>query len=139
VNAYFDSSVVLRSMLHEPLAIDNWSQWELVIASELMRVEVFRAIDRLRVIGRLTDAQVPDMIASASRLVTSIEEIAIYPAVLRRAASPFASVVSTLDAIHISTALLWMSDKADPLVFVTHDIQQSVAARLAGLDVQTAP
>ena len=139
MNAYFDSSVVLRSILNEPLAIDNWSQWELVITSELMRVEVFRAIDRLRVIGRLTDAQVPDMIQSASRLVTSIEEIEIYPAVLRRAASPFASVVGTSDAIHISTALLWVSDKADPLVFVTHDVQQSVAARLAGLDVQTAP
>jgi len=44
-----------------------------------------------------------------------------------------------LNAIHIATALLWIEDESEPLVFVTHDMQQAVAARLAGLDVKTAP
>ena len=131
--------MVLRRTLDEPGAIRNWSQWELVIASELMRVEGFRAIDRLRIVGGLRDAQTAELIDSLRQLISGVHEIAIHSAVLRRATAPFSSVVTTLDAIHIATALMWMEDQDEPLVFVTHDAQQAVAARLAGLEVRTAP
>jgi predicted nucleic acid-binding protein len=49
VKAYLDASVVLRSLLHEPAAIVNWSRWELLVSSELLRVETFRALDRLHI------------------------------------------------------------------------------------------
>jgi predicted nucleic acid-binding protein len=138
VKAYFDSSVVLRRVFDEPGAIRAWSQWELVMASELLHVEGFRAIDRLRIVGERRDAQLAEIMDSFRQLINSVHAIAINSAVLRRAAAPFTSVVTALDAIHIATALLWMEDEGEPLVFVTHDMQQAVAARLAGLEVKTA-
>lgn len=137
MKAYLDSSVVLRRVFGEPGAIQTWSQWELVMASELLQVEGFRAIDRLRVVNELQDAKVADLMDSFRQHLNGIYAIAIDAAVLRRAVAPFSSVVTTLDAIHIATALLWMEDAAEPLVFVTHDMQQAVAARLAGLEVKT--
>jgi len=139
VKAYLDSSVVLRRVFDEPGAIRSWSQWELVMASELLAVEGFRAIDRLRIVDEMRDAQLVELMDSFRQLINSVHAIAINPAVLRRAAAPFSSAVTTLDAIHIATALLWMEDEGEPVVFVTHDMQQAVAARLAGLEVKTAP
>jgi predicted nucleic acid-binding protein len=139
VKAYLDSSVVLRRVFNEPGAIRTWSQWELVMASELLHVEGFRAIDRLRIVGELRDAQLAEIMDSFRQLINSVHAVAINSAVLRRAAAPFTSVVTALDAIHIATALLWMEDESEPLVFVTHDMQQAVAARLAGLEVKTTP
>jgi predicted nucleic acid-binding protein len=139
VKAYLDSSVILRRAFNEPGVIRTWSQWELVMASELLQVEGFRAIDRLRIVGGMRDAQLAELLDSFRQLTNSVHEIAINAAVLRRASAPFSSVVTALDAIHIATALLWMEDESEPLVFVTHDMQQAVAARLAGLAVKTAP
>ena len=137
MKAYFDSSVILRRALDEPGAIRNWSQWQQVMSSELMRVEVFRAINRLRILRELPDAQVAEMIDSVRRLIDGIQQIAMDAGVLQGASAPFASVVGTLDAIHIATALRWMQDQEETLVFVTHDVQQALAARLAGFQVQT--
>ena len=137
MKAYLDSSVVLRRVFDEPGAIRIWSKWELVVASELLQVEGFRAIDRLRVVNELQDAKVADLMDSFRQHLNGIYAIAIDAAVLRRAAAPFSSIVTTLDAIHIATAILWMEEAAEPLVFVTHDLQQAVAARLAGLEVKT--
>ena len=139
MKAYLDSSVVLRRVFNEPGAMRTWSQWELVMASELLHVEGFRAIDRLRIVGELRDAQLAEIMDSFRQLINSVHAVAINSAVLRRAAAPFTSVVTALDAIHIATALLWMEDESEPLVFVTHDVQQAVAARLAGLEVKTTP
>ena len=138
MKAYLDTSVVLRRVFDEPGAIRTWSQWELVMASELLEVEGFRAIDRLRIVDEMRDAQLVELMDSFRQVINSVHAIAINPAVLRRAAAPFSSVVTTLDAIHIATALLWMEEESEPLVFVTHDMQQAVAARLAGLEVKTA-
>jgi hypothetical protein len=109
------------------------------MASELLQVEGFRAIDRLRVVDQLRDAHVAELMDSFRQVMNSIYTISINPAVLRRAAAPFSSVVTTLDAIHIATALLWMEDESEPLLFVTHDVQQAMAARMAGLEVKTTP
>ncbi len=139
MKAYLDSSVVLRRVFDEPGAIRRWSQWEAVMASELLEVEGFRAIDRLRVLGNFRETQLAALVDSFRQVTRSIHTIAVDSAVLRRAAAPFSSAVTTLDAIHIATALLWMEDEGEPLVFVTHDMQQAVAARLAGLEVKTSP
>jgi len=66
-----------------------------------------------------------------------IHEVGIEPAVLNRAAASFPTVLSALDAIHVATALLWMEEQGEPLLFVTHDVQQAIAARTCGLEVQT--
>ena len=139
MKAYVDSSVAVRSLLHEPGAIEDWSQWDLVVTSALLRVETARAIDRLRVIGGLEGAELAGTIETLRALLSRIEEMGIGPAVLDRAAASFPTVVSALDAIHIATALLWIEERGEPLLFVTHDVQQAIAARTCGLEVKTAP
>jgi len=88
VKAYLDSSVVLRRVFEEPGAIQTWSQWELVMASELLQVEGFRAIDRLRVVNELQDAKVADLMDSFRQHLNGIYAIAIDAAVLPLAEEP---------------------------------------------------
>jgi predicted nucleic acid-binding protein len=139
VKAYLDSSVAVRSLLHEPGAIEDWSQWDLVVASALLRVETLRAIDRMRVMGALEGEQLADTTEALRLLLIHIQEVGIGSVVLNRAAASFPTIVSALDAIHVATALLWMEEQGEPLVFVTHDVQQAIAARTCGLEVKTAP
>ncbi len=60
--AYLDTSVVLRRILGQPGAIANWSRWELLVTSELMQVEAFRALDRLRLQGELSMIELADRV-----------------------------------------------------------------------------
>jgi len=60
VKAFLDSSVAVRSLLHEPGAIEDWSQWDQVVTSALLRVETLRAIDRMRVMGALAGPSLAD-------------------------------------------------------------------------------
>ena len=137
VKAYLDSSVILGRVLEEPRALRNWGQWEVLISSELARVETSRAMDRLRLTGRMSDDDLADMRDLLRSLMSRLYLAPIAPEVLERAA-PLPVVVGSLDAIHLATALLWMDDHREPLLFVTHDAQLAVAARLCGLDVKTA-
>jgi hypothetical protein len=79
-----------------------------------------------------------DLRDSLSSLMSRVQLAPIAPEVLERAAAPLPVVVGSLEAIHLATALLWMDDHREPLLFATHDIQLSVAARLCGLEVKTA-
>ena len=42
------------------------------------------------------------------------------------------TVVKTLDAIHLATALLLAEPGGEPIVFATHDVGQAIAARALG-------
>ena len=139
MKAYLDASVVLRVLLREPGAIENWSRWEMLVTSELVRVECFRSLDRLRLTGRLHDAQLADLSDTLRLVLRTFEQVPLAPIIQERAAGPFPSVISTLDAIHLATALRWMEEAGEPLLFVTHVAQLAVAARLCGLEVKTAP
>jgi predicted nucleic acid-binding protein len=138
VKVYLDSSVILGRVLEEPRAFRNWGQWEVLISSELARVETSRAMDRLRLTGRMSDDDLADLRDSLTSLMSRVQLAPIAPDVLERAGAPLPVVVGSLDAIHLATALLWMDDHREPLLFVTHDVQLGVAARLCGLEVKTA-
>ncbi len=55
---YLDSSVPLRVLLAQPGRLATWAQWERAFASELLGLEIRRAVDRLRVQGQLGARQV---------------------------------------------------------------------------------
>ena len=62
--------------------------------------------------------------------------IELGPAVKERAAGPFLTVIGTLDAIHLASAILWQ--QADPemeLAILTADRQLALCARSLGLRV----
>ena len=135
MKVYVDASVVLRRAFNQPGAIEDWSQWELAVTSEVLSVEVFRKVDRLRLTGRLTDGQVADRLAFLRALTARFLEIPMQSAILRRAGSPFPTALGTLDAIHLATALLWVEQNNEPLTLLTHDTELAIAARACGLDI----
>ena len=137
--AYVDASVLLRVALRQPDALPEWRQIDQGVASALVMTECLRTLDRLRLRAKFSDAAVATRRATILALIGSLELVEIDSVVLERAAQPMPTELGTLDAIHLATALLWIEQSEEPLLFVTHDVQLAVAARLAGLEVQTAP
>ncbi|MBI3698141.1 MAG: type II toxin-antitoxin system VapC family toxin [Acidobacteria bacterium] len=138
MKVYVESSVVLRRILRQPGAIEDWSRWDWVVTSELTRIEARRTLDRLRVRGILSGTDVADMVSFLRAYMSRFEEIRVKPAVLERAASALPTELKTMDAIHLATALLWIEEKGESLTLVTHDRQLAIAARATGLDVEPA-
>lgn len=137
MTAYIDSSVVLRRMLNQPGAIEDWSEFELAISSELLLVEAFRRLYRFHLNRKITDAWLAELLLALRNLTAFLEMVPVHSAVLRRASAPFPTALGTLDAIHLSTALLWMEEHGQALTFLTHDQELATAARACGLEVKT--
>jgi uncharacterized protein len=134
VTVYLDTSTVLRILLRQPKPLAIWARWNRAYASELLHVEACRVIDRLRLEGGLDDQGVADAREQLSRIEGAISMVALSRPVLQRAALPMATVVKTLDAIHLASAMLLRERRGVELSFATHDPQQGRAARALGFD-----
>ncbi len=134
MTVYLDTSVPLRVLFHEPNPLTLWAKWDKAYSSSLWRVEALRTVDRLRLSGDLSDREVADLVRDI-RIIH--ETLAIQPlndSILERASESFPTVVGTLDALHLSTALAIREfEKLD--LFLTHDFQLGTAARSVGFDV----
>jgi len=133
--AYLDASVVLRLVLNERDRIKEWAKLTGAVASALTEVECLRTLDRLARSGALESAEVAPRRELVYRLLEGVEVIELTRSVLRRASEPFATPLGTLDAIHLSTALLWRDVRDADLLMATHDKALGVAARSVGLRV----
>lgn len=133
--AYVDSSVLLRKLFGEPSALEEWSTIETAYASRLLPLEVGRVIDRARLAGKISDAEVADLHDEARRVLRSIEVLAITDRILDRAEGPMPTVLGSLDAIHLCTALELAQSLGAALVLATHDERLARAARASGLEV----
>jgi predicted nucleic acid-binding protein len=134
MTVYLDTSVVLRVLFHEPNPLRLWARWDKAYSSSLWRVEALRTVDRLRLSGDLSDREVADL---ARDIRTVHETIAILPlsdSILQRASESFPTVVGTLDALHLSTALA-VRGIAKLDLFLTHDLRLGTAAQSVGLEV----
>jgi predicted nucleic acid-binding protein len=134
MTVYVDTSVILRILFRESNPVEVWGKWDRAFSSSLWRVEALRNVDRLRLGGDLSDDGVADLVREI-RLVH--ETLAIYPlteTILQRASESFPTVVGTLDAIHLATALAIR--QVEPLdILLTHDGQLATAARSVGFTV----
>lgn len=130
--AYLDTSVLLRVLLRQKGALRSWNRWEEVWSSEILKVEARRVIDRLRLESAFDDESTARVHEDLIRLEASIGFIRLEPAVLRRASQPMPTVVKTLDAVHLASALLFREQRGEPLTFLSHDGQQVLAARAFG-------
>lgn len=135
MTTYVDTSVLLRKLFGEPAPLAQWSRIKAAYSSRLMLVEIGRVVDRCRLGGEIDDAAVEQLHVEAKRLVRSIELLALGDAILQRAAGPMRTVVGSLDAIHLATALQLAAAIDDELVFATHDDQLARACRASGLHV----
>ena len=138
MNAYVDSSVLLRVLLGQRGALAEWRSIRLGVASALVEVESLRTLDRLRLAGRITTEQLAERRESVFRLVEEMEVVEPRMIVSRRASQPFPTPLGTLDAVHLSTALLWQQTRGEEIVMATHDAALATAARASGLRVAGA-
>lgn len=134
--AYVDTSVLLRIVLGQPGAFD-WGRVDRAIASELVRVEALRVLDRARIVHRLDDRTVADRRAAILESIDALELVALDAAILDRSAQPFPTSLGTLGALHLSTALA-VREQVAGLVLATHDFDLALAARSMGLPVAGA-
>jgi len=134
VIAYVDASVLLRLVLGEPGRLAKWREVETAVSSALAEVEVLRTLDRLRVGAELTPEETADRRGTAYRLLEAVSLADVSTPILRRAADPFPTPLSTLDAIHLATALAWRDARRE-VVMATHDAQLALAARACGFEV----
>ncbi len=134
MKVYLDTSVALRVLFQEPNPVPIWSKWDKAYSSSLWRVEALRTVDRLRLLHEISDREVADLV----RDVQSVHQtLAIHPLderIMQRASETFPTVVGTLDAIHLATAIsVRQSEEIDLLL--THDSQLGTAARSLGFEV----
>ena len=135
MNAYLDSSVVLRVVLGQAGVLAEWQDIRAGVASALVEVECLRTLDRFRLRRRIADAEIAAQRAAVYRLLETVELVEPDRTVLARAFQPMPTELGTLDAIHLITALLWRERHDADLVMATHDLALGTAARASGLRV----
>ena len=133
--AYLDTSALLRLVLGEPGALEDLRSSEALISSELLAVESFRTIDRLRLQGALSAEEAADRRAMAAEWLEAVDLVLLQRPVLARASEPFPTPLGTLDALHLATALVWRDRMSQVLVVATHDRDLALAARSFGIEV----
>jgi predicted nucleic acid-binding protein len=137
--AYVDASVLLRVVLRQPNALAEWKQINRGISSTLIATESLRTLDRLRLRAQLSDAEVAMRRRAILAVVASLELIEVDSAVLDRASQPMPTELGTLDAIHLSSALLWQEVNGERLVMATHDRALAFGAQAHGMNVLGTP
>ena len=135
MNVYVDSSVILRLLLMEERPLERWGSWKIAVTSELAKVEVWRNLHRVRILNTLADEEFKNLSDVAVWLFAQIDFIRVDSRVLRKAISPFRTVIGTVDAIHLSTAMLWREDTGEELTFLSHDQQLRKAASDFGFHI----
>jgi predicted nucleic acid-binding protein len=100
-----------------------------------MGIEARRAIDRLRLEGAVDDSGVVSAHEGLTTIESALNQIEVTREILQRAAGPMPTVVKTLDAIHLASALAIRERRDAALQFATYDRQQQRAAIASGLVV----
>jgi predicted nucleic acid-binding protein len=135
VTIYVDSSALLRVVLREPGALAELRAGRRLMSSELLGVECLRTIDRLRLQGSLSVEEAAVRGSAVNEWLEAIDLVLLRPAVLGRAGEPLPAPLGTLDAIHLSTALVWRDRVGKSLTVATHDAALGLAARSFGFAV----
>ena len=137
MTVYIDASVVLRVLFRHAGALTTWGQWTTAYSSILWHTEALRAIDRARLGGAISDAQVSQLRTEIEVIHGHFNLVPLTERILARAGESFPTVIGTLDAIHLATAL-HIRDNLGLDVFLTHDTQLATAAAASGFTVQGA-
>lgn len=138
---YADTSALARLYLRDEPDSDQLIQLllassESVITSELAQTELARAVKSAERAGRISDAD-PVLERIDAHLGTRIALVELRP----RTILPWARDLvlhhrlNTLDAIHLAVAIEESAALGEPIVFVTRDGEQAIAARDLGLEV----
>lgn len=135
-SAYVDSSIILRIFLREPTSqpLPIPGPYSRSVTSEVTDLECRRVLDRIRIEENLPDEEVAMRYDELGKIFDAFEVIALSKNVLARARDSFPTVLRTLDAIHLSSALLFRSLEDQRCCFLTLDRQQRIAAQALGFE-----
>lgn len=129
---YLDTSIVLRALLAQPGRLPLWGKWDTAYSSELMGVECRRVVDRLRLEGLFDDEQLAETLERLTQIEKTIRRIRVARSIVHAASQTMPTVVKTLDAFHLVSAVAIRDRRHVELLFATHDRQQATAARSLG-------
>ena len=133
MRVYVDSSVVLAHILKGDVALSGVSA-EATGASDLLVIECHRVLQRERMSGALDDHQYGEAVQMLEDIMDGLALIEMGPSVKRRAAGPFPTVIGTLDAIHLASALLWQeTEPGSEVRILTLDRQLALCAGAMGI------
>ena len=137
ITAYLDSSVIVRVVLSETAALEEWNTLEAGVSSVLARAECHRSLERRWRNRELTDEQFESKRAALNATLGQLDLRPVDSEILGLASNPFPTWVATLDAIHLATALAYRRAQQDdgPILFATHDRQLAKAATALHFDV----
>jgi len=132
MTVYLDSSVVLRPLLKQPKRLQSWGSWDQAYSSELLGLECRRAIDRLRLEGLFDDRHVAEAMEQLGQIERTIKRIRLSRSIIQASSQTMPTIVKTVDAIHLVSAIAVRDRRRIELLFATHDSQQATAARALG-------
>jgi predicted nucleic acid-binding protein len=138
LNAYLDTSVVLRVVLGQPAPLAEWDGLIVGVSSELLRVEAHCALWRSHLQRRITADEYATLRESVDAIIGRLDLLVLTPETLRLAAFPRSKPVNTLDALHLATAILYRDTQPGdepPILFATHDRELAEAARATNFRV----
>lgn len=135
MRVFIDTSIVVRRLLGEANAIEEWGRWKEAYVSSVLRTEFFRTMDRLRLSGELSDLHRAELRQTFDIFWETCFEVPMGPRVLGRAESSFPTVLGTLDALHLASLLLVQEQEGHLLTLLTHDEQLGRAALACGIPV----
>ena len=135
MKAYIDSSVILRIILGEEDAIIFPENIDEFIASEILKIECFRTLDRMQRTLNIDEDDIATRYAALHSAIRALKIIKLTPAISERACESFPVILKTLDAIHLASAILWQQQEQNSMLFLTHDEQLAKGARAVGFRV----
>lgn len=135
MNCYLDSSVILRRLFGEPKPLKEWKEIKQGFSSRLLRLECFRTIDRLHLSHSLSHEETSLRLAGLHEILNHIGLLPITSGILQRAEQSMHTPLSTLDSLHLVTALAWKEKHGSDFIFATHDKELALAAKSNGLEV----
>lgn len=104
------------------------------MASELIKVESLRTIDRARLQLSLPEGEVARLRGEIIAILEGFHLVPVQSDVIDRASQPFPTTLRSLDAIHLASALL-ARDSFEGLGLATHDHQFALGAQAVGFTV----
>lgn len=120
--AYLDSSVLLQHVLEGDEGIRQVMECGSVVSSELLEIECRRVIHRYRLGGVLNDSGLIEAMGRIDRVLSGVSILLLSDRVKKRATEAFPIVIKTLDALHLSSALVYQTAKpGEPLLIFSYD------------------
>lgn len=134
--AYLDSSVLLRYILLGDSGIKQVFECDMVVSSELLEIECRRVLHRYRLQNNIDDSGLVEALKRLETVLEGVSIILLSQKVKKRSADAFPVMIKTLDALHLSSAIIFQNSRpAESLYIFSYDIGMNRCARALGFPV----